>query len=144
MNTQIVSTGSQPCHFDLFLPEALTHLPKDRLPTEHEEQRSFVSLWRKCNLPRIYAIPNGEARGIKAAMRLKVEGVSRGVPDLHCPEWRLWIEFKRQKGGSVSVDQKAWHKYLTEIGDIVLVCKGAVQGVNLVREVVNLTIVKEV
>lgn len=138
MSTPIASSGNQPCHFDLFLPQALTHLPTDRLPTEHEEQRSFVSLWRKCNLPRIYAIPNGEARGIKAAMRLKVEGVSRGVPDLHCPEWRLWIEFKRQKGGSVKPDQKEWHEYLRSIGDNVIVCKGAVHGVELVREAMGL------
>ena len=103
----------------------LKMIPADRMPTEHEEQRAFVSLWRQCGLPRIFAIPNGEARGIAAARRLKAEGVSAGVPDLYCPEWRLWIEFKRRKGGTVSAEQKDWHHYLIGIGDSVIICRGA-------------------
>ena len=59
------------------------------------------------------------------AGRLKAEGVSAGVPDLFVPEWLLWIEFKRQKGGSVSKEQKEWHEYLDSIGQTVLICKGA-------------------
>jgi hypothetical protein len=32
---------------------------------------------------------------------------------------------KRLKGGSVSNEQKDWHEYLTSIGHVVLICKGA-------------------
>ncbi|MFZ9905903.1 MAG: VRR-NUC domain-containing protein [Steroidobacteraceae bacterium] len=97
----------------------------DRLPTEHEEQREFVSWFRKTYQgTRIFAIPNGGARNIATASKLKVEGVSRGVPDLCVPAWNVWVEMKRQKGGRVDDAQLDWHCYLTEVGHSVLVCQG--------------------
>lgn len=136
-DTPSANTGDQPYRFDLFCVERLkVKLEGDRVPSEHEEQRAFIEVWRKAGFPRIFAIPNGEARGIRAASRLKLEGVSRGVPDLFCPEWLLWIEFKRRKGGSVSADQKAWHEYLAGIGQTVIVPKGAGQAVEMVTEFV--------
>ena len=97
----------------------------DTLPTEHEEQRLFVQ-WFRRSYPgvRIFAIPNGGYRGKTQAAKLKAEGVSSGVPDLFVPAWALWIEMKRQKGGSVSLEQKDWHKYLISIGHKVLIAKG--------------------
>jgi hypothetical protein len=56
---------------------------------------------------------------------MKAEGVRPGVPDLFVPEWRLWVEMKRQKGGRLSADQKDWITYLEAIGDTVIVGKGA-------------------
>ena len=100
-------------------------MPKGRMPTEHEEQRAFVAIFRKCFDARIFAIPNGGKRGKAEAGRLKSEGVSPGVPDLFIPEWLLWIEFKRQKGGRVDEAQKDWHEYLLSVGHHVKVCKGA-------------------
>jgi hypothetical protein len=98
----------------------------ERIPTEHEEQRELVKWFRQTHQGiRIFAIPNGGARSMATAGRLKAEGVIRGVPDLFCPEWLLWIEMKRQKGGAVSAEQKDWHEYLKNIGHRVLVCKGA-------------------
>mgnify|MGYP002654274491 CR=1 FL=1 len=98
----------------------------DRIPTEHEEQREVVKWFRRKYGPiRIFAIPNGGFRSKATAGRLKAEGVSRGVPDLYVPEKSLWIEMKRIKGGRLSPDQHNWIKYLTEIGNIVLVCHGA-------------------
>lgn len=98
----------------------------DRIPTEHEEQREVVR-WFRATFPgiRIFAIPNGGARSIATAARLKAEGVSRGVPDLFIPAWLLWIEMKRTKGGSVSAEQKDWIKYLEMYGHRVIVCRGA-------------------
>ena len=62
-----------------------------RIPTEHEEQRELVRWFRQgYKGVRIFAIPNGGARSIATAGRLKVEGVSPGVPDLFIPAWRLW------------------------------------------------------
>ena len=98
----------------------------DRIPTEHEEQREVVKWFRQTHRGvRIFAIPNGGQRSIAAATRLKIEGVSAGVPDLFIPAWRLWVEMKRIKGGVLSAEQKDWIKYLDEVGYCVKVCKGA-------------------
>ncbi len=98
----------------------------ERIPTEHEEQREVVSWFRQTFRPcRIFAIPNGEHRSKSTGARLKVEGVSAGVPDLFIPEHCIWVEMKRKKGGTVSAVQKDWHEYLSMIGHTVLVCYGA-------------------
>lgn len=98
----------------------------DRIKTEHEEQRELVR-WFRQTWPdiRILAIPNGGARSKATAGRLKAEGVSAGVPDLFIPALRLWIEMKRTKGGSVSVEQNDWMIYLKSCGYECIVCKGA-------------------
>jgi len=95
-------------------------------PTEHAEQVGFVQ-WFRARFPRvlIFAIPNGEKRNISVAKRLKAEGVVRGVPDLFIPEWNLWVEMKRAKGGRLSPEQKEMIVYLEEIGHRVLVGHGA-------------------
>lgn len=74
---------------------------------------------------RIFAIPNGGARNVVTAARMKVEGVTAGVPDLYIPAWKTWIEFKRVKGGALSPKQKDWLAYLEAIGDTVIVARGA-------------------
>lgn len=104
----------------------LTASEAPRVPTEHEEQREFVSWFRRTHPGvRIFAIPNGGRRGMAEAGRLKVEGVSAGVPDLHVPAWNLWVEMKRTKGGRVDAPQADWHAYLRDIGHVVIVGKGA-------------------
>lgn len=98
----------------------------DRIPTEHEEQRELVRWFRQTHRGvRIFAIPNGGQRSLATAARLKVEGVSAGVPDLHVPAWSLWIEMKRTKGGSVSAEQKDWMAYLEGVKHWCIVGKGA-------------------
>jgi hypothetical protein len=93
--------------------------------SEHVEQREFVSWFRKSYEGiRIIAIPNGGQRNIATAVRLKAEGVTAGVPDLLIPAWNLWIEMKREKGGSVSKNQLDWHNYLRSIEQNVIVAKG--------------------
>ena len=97
----------------------------NRIPTEHEEQRELV-MWFRQTWPdvRIFAIPNGGARSPATAGRLKAEGVSRGVPDLFIPAWRLWVEMKRTKGGSLDPAQRDWLAYLESVGYQCLVAKG--------------------
>lgn len=98
----------------------------ERIPTEHEEQREFVRWFRQGYKDvRIFAIPNGGQRSITTATKLKVEGVSAGVPDLFIPAWGLWVEMKRTKGGSVSAEQKDWIAYLEKCGYTCVVAKGA-------------------
>jgi len=55
---------------------------------------------------------------------LKAEGVLKGVPDLCIPAWRTWVEMKRQKGGSLSPEQKEFKKYLESVGDFVIIGLG--------------------
>lgn len=103
---------------------------KARIKTEHEEQREFISWFRKSfPLVRIFAIPNGEKRSISVALRLKVEGVTPGVPDCFVPEWKLWIEMKRTKNSTVSPEQKDWISYLQTIGYTVFVAKGCDEAI---------------
>lgn len=98
---------------------------KDQLPSEHWEQAQVVSWFRRKYGPvRIFAIPNGGWRSKATAMKLKVEGVARGVPDLFVPQFNLWIEMKRVKGGRLSPEQRDWIRYLDEVGNTVLVCYG--------------------
>lgn len=105
-------------------------------PTEHLEQRAFVS-WFRRNYPgvRIFAIPNGGVRSLAAAARLKAEGVSKGVPDLFIPAWWLWVEMKRIKGGVVSDEQHDWMEYLRGIGYECIVCRGADEAKSMVAEI---------
>lgn len=105
------------------------------LPSEHEEQCMFVSVFRKVfRGVRIIAIPNGGWRDIKTATRLKAEGVMKGVPDLFIPEWGMWIEMKRQKGGALSDDQKDWIAYLQSKGYKAVCCKGAGEAMEAASE----------
>ena len=111
----------------------MTAKPPEHIPTEHEEQRTFVQ-WFRSKFPdvRIMAIPNGGARSPSVACRLKAEGVARGVPDLFIPEWRLWIEMKRIKGGVLSPEQQDWIEYLKNNDYICIVgygCEGAIREV---------------
>jgi hypothetical protein len=106
----------------------------DRIPSEHEEQREVVKWFRQTfDGVRIFAIPNGGARSITTATRLKVEGVSAGVPDLYIPAWKIWVEMKRVKGGVVDKSQKDWHDYLKSIGDRVIVCRGADEAKRMIE-----------
>ena len=107
----------------------------DRIPTEHEEQRELVRWFRQTfKGVRIFAIPNGGARSIVTAGRLKAEGVSAGVPDLFVPAWHLWIEMKRAKGGSLSAEQKDSIQYLESENYYCIVGKGAEDAKAKIKE----------
>ena len=95
-------------------------------PTEHQEAVGFIN-WFHQSFPNvfIYHIPNGMKRDIKSAKALKEEGVKRGVPDYHIPEWGLWVELKRVTKGCLSADQKNVIQYLESIGQKVIVGRGA-------------------
>ena len=87
----------------------------------------------------LYAIPNGGKRAIKTAIALKAQGVKSGVPDMCLPVARggyhgLYIELKRQKGGTVSETQKSWITALTEQGYKAVVCKGADEAIGTIKE----------
>ena len=99
---------------------------RSSVPLEFYEQVGFLN-WFEDKFPgvRIFAIPNGEKRSISVAKRLKKEGVKKGVPDLYIPAFKVWVEMKRVKGSVTSKEQKEWHAYLRNIGDTVILAKGA-------------------
>lgn len=106
--------------------------------TEHGEQVAVIE-WAQLHesqypyLYLLHAIPNGGARHIATARRLKVEGVKRGCPDLHLPLAHgdyigLWIEMKRP-GGKVSPEQEKWITDLRALGHRAVVCYGADEAI---------------
>ena len=104
------------------------------VPSEHVEQREFVKWFRReFKEIRIFAIPNGGHRNKAIALKLKLEGVSPGVPDLFIPAWGLWIEMKPIKGGSVSESQEGWHSYLVDHGYKVFVCRGCEEAKKVIE-----------
>lgn len=94
-------------------------------PSEHMEQALLVQ-WFRRSYPNvlIFAIPNGGARSKATAGKLKVEGVVAGIPDLFVPEWKLWIEMKRVKGGKLSPEQVGMIEYLQSVEYCVIVGLG--------------------
>ena len=98
----------------------------DKIPSEDQEQMLLVQWFRRTYAGvRIFAIPNGGHRSMAVAAKLKATGTSSGVPDLFIPAWRLWVEMKRTKGGSLSPEQKEWIAYLEGCGYQCVVGKGA-------------------
>lgn len=101
-------------------------------PSEHVEHRNYVSQFKK-RYPgvMIFSVPNGGKRGKVTAHKLALEGLLPGVPDLFIPEWRLWVEMKRQKGGRLSHAQKEVIPELERIGYTVLVGYGCNHALEL-------------
>jgi hypothetical protein len=65
-------------------------IAKQNAPTEHEEAVALMQ-WVKLMTPKIpeldllFAIPNGGARNVIVAKKLKAEGVKAGIPDYFLP-----------------------------------------------------------
>lgn len=116
---------------------------KRPVPTEDVEQ---ICLFRWAeyqsgkyrSLMLMYHIPNGGKRSKAESGRFRVMGVKPGVPDICLPVvsngpdgnggnalyFGLYIELKRQRGGTVSHEQKEWVRDLRAEGYAVEVCKG--------------------
>ena len=104
------------------------------VPLEDAEQR-IIFQWAametaaRPELGLLYAIPNGGKRAIKTAIALKAQGVKSGVPDMCLPVARgayhgLYIELKRQKGGTVSeicdIDEATGGRIMEQAGEYCL------------------------
>jgi hypothetical protein len=70
----------------------------------------------------VYHIPNEGKRGLYNGMILKRMGLIAGMPDIHIPSLRLWIEFKTDKG-KISENQNRVLKKLAESNDNVYVLR---------------------
>lgn len=115
--------------------------PRLPVPSEHAEQVALfdwieVAQWgasdeHRAALALAHGIPNGGKRNPATAGRLKAEGVRAGVPDVCLPcrsadgaYIGLYIELKRQRGGTVSPVQECWHAALRAAGHRVVVARG--------------------
>jgi hypothetical protein len=108
------------------------------IPSEAQEQAAFVQYVRiKHPDILIFAIPNGGSRNKAEASRMKAGGVVAGIPDLFVPKFRLWIEMKRRKGGTVSAKQKEIMHQLELVGYVCRVCRGADEAIALMEEVIG-------
>ena len=107
-------------------------------PTEEQEQAAvfeWIVLMRNQfpELDLCFHIANGGLRSKPEAVRFKKIGVKPGVPDLFLPVARggwhgLFIEMKRQKGGRLSDEQKAWIDALTAEHYLAVRADGAEQA----------------
>lgn len=104
------------------------------IKSEHQEQVDFINLFKVMYRDVIiFAIPNGGLRHIAVAKKLKKEGVLSGVPDLFVPQWFLWIEMKKEKGGVLSQTQKKMIAYLRDFGYKVIVGYGSLDAIKKVQ-----------
>jgi len=111
-------------------------------PTEHQEQTAvlqwaeyYAAKWPELKL--LFAIPNGGARHVITAKKLKAEGVKAGVPDLFLPAARgnyhgLFIEMK-VRPNKPSIRQSVWIAALGEQGYKVEICYSAEEGIEALR-----------
>ena len=102
-------------------------------PSESVEQISLFRWARYLEakhpaLKLMHHIPNGGQRNKATAVRLKLEGVKAGVPDICLPVARgghhgMYIELKAEKGKPTN-NQKEWLKALNDEGYFAVVCHG--------------------
>jgi hypothetical protein len=90
----------------------------------------------------LLAVPNGGNRSITEALRLKREGVKRGVSDLffaHPSFGRgffyhgLWIEVKSKKG-KLRKEQKEWMLFMSNVGYKCVEVRTVDEGIQAIKD----------
>ncbi len=102
---------------------------ENNVPSEFKEQCDFVK-WFKSEYPDIVimSIRNGGYRNPRERTEQLMEGLHPGAADLYIPEWKLWIEFKKIKGGVLSENQEKFRDYVLGIGDKWILANGCEDG----------------
>lgn len=96
------------------------------LKSESQIQADFLKNFRTLyGDTLIFSIPNGVNAGKREKSKLKTQGLISGAPDLFIPEWRLFIEMKRDDGGKVDPKQQIMLDKLTGMGYHCVVAKGS-------------------
>ena len=108
-----------------------------QIPLETTEQITFCQMMDLISKKygfRYFAVGNGAIHRNTAGKtnfgqiaKLKAEGQKSGFPDLVILSngQSLFIEMKRQKGGTVSAEQKEWKEWLLSNCFDAAICKGA-------------------
>lgn len=111
---------------------------------EKDEQSIFVKYCELKNIPVVH-VPNGVmiAGGMKNKYAyinsLKTQGLKKGFPDIivlakNTKNEVLFLEFKREKGGVLSEEQKKWQFNLRSMGYATYVVHGANEAINRLHE----------
>jgi hypothetical protein len=117
-----------------------------KVPLEIDEQKAYID-WLKLNKVDYFAVPNqqklaktiasNKIRVIKFYQSLKKEGYKKGAPDLIClfPKELVCVEMKRQKGSTISQEQKQWNEKINSYPySKAFICKGAEDAISKTRE----------
>lgn len=111
------------------------------IPTEDQEQIALIQ-WANTQ-PSIkdllFHSPNGGSRHKLEALKLKRMGVKAGVPDLFLPiptsqHHGLFIELKRRRLSTLTIEQKWWLNALAERGYCAEVAYGWEEAKNIIEE----------
>ena len=111
-------------------------MTKNTTPHESWEQQSLVAELERLE-PGILMEINpaaGMKLDKKMAVKVKSLGYQAGTLDIFLPAHRVYIELKRQKGGSLSPEQKARIPRLEAAGYRVIVARGAVDAIDQLRK----------
>ena len=110
--------------------------------SEHDEQATFFTMagYLQEKYPQLcwmHAIPNGGARNVVVARKMKCEGVVRGIADVFLPYPRngyhgLYIEFKYGKNRLTS-EQREFLDYANINGYKTGVAYSAEAGIEILR-----------
>jgi len=120
--------------------------------SEHDEQTQLFQILalyeeRYPVLRWIFAIPNGGKRHPATAMKLKQEGVRRGIPDICIPypvdEWAgCYVEMKFGKGRLTKEQQEFIEAF--QHTHKIYVCYSAVEAANAIGKYLGIDELKEV
>ena len=111
-------------------------MTKNTTPHESWEQQSLVAELERLE-PGILMEINpaaGMKLDKKMAVKVKSLGYQAGTLDIFLPEHRVYIELKRQRGGSLSPEQRARIPRLEAAGYRVIVARGAVDAIDQLRK----------
>jgi hypothetical protein len=117
------------------------HHPIRRKRTNQREEREHIELANTIRMRAVAGMvwwhtPNGGARNAITGSKLKQMGTRRGFPDLcFLHDGQLYaLEYKPEKLGTVSAEQKACMAALEAAGAVCAVARGVKQAIETVEE----------
>lgn len=116
------------------------------VPTEDQEQMAFVEWLELNHIPHFHVNNEMWTKSWKQKTRSKKMGTKSGVPDLFLvfDGKTICIEMKRQKGGTVSDNQKYWG-YILGLGGIkVYCCHGCDEAIETVQKLMKSGTIKKI
>jgi len=108
----------------------------------HQEQ---IFRWARANqikIPELQLL-NASLNGVKLskflAGKMKRQGMRKGYPDIFLPIPKnsyhgLFIELKKENGGTILREQKVWLKKLNELGYLTIVVYGYIEAIKTIKQ----------